>query len=98
MCSGFSTKPTIPTVGVGSMAPAGFWLYRLTLPPVTGVPNASHASAKPRTLSLSCQKSSGLCGLPKFKLSVAPSGLAPEQTKFRAASATVALLPSYGSR
>jgi hypothetical protein len=31
--------------GVGNTAPPGFSLYRDTLPPVTGVSNASHASA-----------------------------------------------------
>ena len=43
-------------------------------------------SAKPRTASLSCQKSSGLCGFPKLKLSVVPIGVAPLQARLDAFS------------
>ena len=46
------------------------------------------ASARPRTLSLICQNSSGLCGLGMLRLSVAPSGTAPEHARLRHASAT----------
>src|SRR5207253_10449614 len=92
-----SIKPTIATVGVGSTTPAGLSLYRETLPPTTGVLNARHASAIPSTASRNCQKFSGLYGLPKFKLSVTASGRAPEQVRFRAASATAMRPPSRGS-
>src|SRR5437870_104546 len=92
-----SIKPTIAIVGVGSTTPAGLSLYRETLPPVTGVPNARHASATPSTASRNCQKFSGLYGLPKFKLSVTASGFAPEQVRLRAASATAILPPWRGS-
>src|SRR5947199_6217050 len=60
MCSSLSIKPTMPMVGVGSTVPAGLSLYKETLPPVTGVPNARQASAMPSTASRSCQKFSGL--------------------------------------
>src|SRR5260370_29297337 len=49
------------------------------------------------TLFRSCQKFSGLCGLPKFKLSVTASGVAPAQARFRAASAMAMRAPLRGS-
>ena len=41
-------------------------------------------------------KISGLCGFPKFRLSVSASGIAPVQAMFRAASATAIFAPSRG--
>src|ERR1044071_5685495 len=84
-------------VGVGSTTPRGLSLYKETLPPVTGVPNARHASLTPSTASRNCQKFSTLYGLPKFKQSVMANGRAPEQVRFRAASATAILPPARGS-
>src|SRR5205085_12555770 len=92
-----SISPTIATVGVGSTTPAGLSLYSETFPPTTGVPKARQVSATPSTASRNCQKFSGLYGLPKFRLSVTASGIAPEQVRFRAASATAIRLPSRGS-
>src|SRR5947208_1874571 len=97
-CFSSSIKPIMAMVGVGSTTPVGLLLYNETLPPVTGVPNARQASAIPSTASRNCQKFSGLYGLPKFRLSVTASGFAPEQVRFRAASATAILAPSRGSR
>src|SRR5213594_2045534 len=97
MCFSSSINPTIAIVGVGSTTPAGLSLYNETFPPVTGVPNARHASAIPSTASRNCQKFSGLYGLPKLRQSVIASGLAPEQARLRAASATAILPPSRGS-
>src|SRR6266498_2366379 len=97
-CFSSSIDPTIAIVGVGSTTPPGLSLYKETFPPVTGVPNARQASAIPSTDSRNCQKFSGLYGLPKFRLSVTANGLAPEQVRFRAASATAILPPSRGSR
>src|SRR5438046_4552485 len=94
MSSSLSIKPTIATVGVGSTTPAGLSLYKETLPPTTGVPKARQVSAMPSTASRSCQKFSGLYGLPKFKLSVTARGIAPEQVRLRAASATAMRPPS----
>src|SRR5439155_10275639 len=79
---------------VGSTTPAGLSLYKETFPPTTGVPKARHVSDKPSTASRNCQKFSGLYGLPKFKLSVTARGVAPEQVRFRAASATAIRPPS----
>ena len=39
---------------------------------------------------------SGFSGLPKFRLSVAASGVAPQATRLRQASATACLPPSNG--
>src|SRR6266436_4073503 len=97
ICRSSSIKPASPIVGVGATTPAGLSLYKETFPPVTGVPNARQASATPSTASRSCQKFSGLYGLPKFRLSVTASGRAPEQVRFRAASATAICPPSRGS-
>src|SRR5256886_16441477 len=80
-----SISPTIAIVGVGSTTPAGLSLYNETFPPVTGVPNARHASAIPSIASRNCQKFSGLYGLPKLRQSVKASGFAPEQVRLRAA-------------
>ena len=41
---------------------------------------------------------SSFSGLPKFRQSVSPSGVAPTQERFRAASATAAMPPVWGSR
>src|SRR5437667_11060022 len=97
MCCSSSINPTIAIVGVGSTTPVGLSLYKDTFPPVTGVPIARQASAIPSTASRSCQKFSGLYGLPKLRQSVMASGLAPEHVRLRAASAAAILPPSRGS-
>lgn len=51
----------------------------------------------PRHASRNWKKISGRSGLPKLRQSVMPRGRAPVQAMLRAASATVALPPSYGS-
>ena len=51
----------------------------------------------PRQASLNWKNTSGFSGFPKFRQSVMPSGSAPVHATLRAASATVALPPSYGS-
>ncbi len=88
-----STNPTIPTTGVGKTASPLVSLNILTLPPVTGVFNSLQASPIPRTASLKCQKISGFSGLPKFKQFVIAKGLAPEHTRFLAASLTAIIAP-----
>ncbi len=92
-----SSSPTMPISGVGAMDPDGDSLYRDTLPPVTGSPRATHASARPRTASASCQKASGRVGSPKLRQFVTPSGRAPVIDTLRAASATDIAAPSHGS-
>ena len=72
-------------------------LYRLTLPPVMGMPRARHPSAMPSTASTNCHMMSGRSGLPKFRQLVAPIGSAPAQATLRAASATARRPPSRGS-
>src|SRR5258708_21124571 len=72
-------------------------LYRLTLPPVIGVPSASQAAVRPSTTWENCHMISGFSGLPKFRQLVAATGVAPVQETFLAASATACMAPSLGS-
>src|SRR5579859_4325149 len=72
-------------------------LYRLTLPPVIGVPSAWQASLMPSMACASCHMISGFSGLPKFRQLVAATGVAPVQATLRAASATACMAPNLGS-
>src|SRR5215471_10773581 len=72
-------------------------LYKLTLPPVIGVPSASQASLMPSIACESCHMISGFSGLPKFRQFVAATGMAPVQATLRADSATACMAPSFGS-
>ena len=84
--------------GVGYTAPLGLSLYSETLPPVTGVPSATHASPIPPTASRNWKNTSGRRGLPKFRQFVIAIGRAPVQATLRAASATAIRPPVRGSR
>ena len=90
--------PTMPIVGVGYTAPLGLSLYNDTLPPVTGVSSAMHASAMPPSASRNWKKTSGRFGLPKLRQLVMARGRPPEQATLRAASATAMRPPTRGSR
>ena len=52
----------------------------------------------PSMASDSCHITSGCSGLPKFRQFTTAFGVAPEQARLRAASATVAAVPARGSR
>jgi len=93
-----STSPTMPMTGVGYTAPFGLSLYNDTFPPVTGVPNATHASAMPPTASRNWKNTSGRFGLPKLRQFVIAIGRAPVHATLRAASATAMRPPVRGSR
>src|SRR6056297_258719 len=93
-----SMTPSTPTTGVGNTAPFGFSLYRLTLPPVTGVFRTLQASPIPPTASRKVQYTSGLYGFPKLRQFVIATGLAPLHTTFLAASATAICPPRRGFR
>src|SRR6266851_4372813 len=72
-------------------------LYKLTLPPVMGVPSATQASLMPSIACESCHMISGFSGLPKFRQLVAATGVAPVQATLRAASVTACMAPNLGS-
>src|SRR5438270_13597636 len=88
----------MPITGLGGILRSLVSLYRLTLPLTTGNSKPRHASASPRTLSWSWPNTNARSGLPKLRQFVTASGRAPVQAIFGAASATAALVPSYGSR
>jgi len=73
-------------------------LYKDTLPPVTGVSRALHASEIPLHEDESCQYPISFSGEEKFKLFVIATGSAPTQLTFLADSATAAIDPLKGSR
>lgn len=72
-------------------------LYSETLPPVTGTPSTSQASARPPIASTSCHMGPGSSGEPKFRQSVTASGRAPEVATLRYASARARAAPVRGS-
>src|SRR6185437_14317108 len=76
----------------------GLSLYSDTLPPVTGVPSATHASPIPASASRNWKKMSGRVGLPKLRQFVIAIGRAPTHATLRAASATAIRPPTRGSR
>ena len=82
----------------GRSGRSGASLYSDTLPPTTGTPSASHASASPSTASTSCQATCGFSGLPKFRQLVSPSGSAPTQARLAAHSYTASAAPRRGSQ
>ncbi|SIM23238.1 Uncharacterised protein [Mycobacteroides abscessus subsp. abscessus] len=69
--------PIIATTGVGLIARPPVWLYRETLPPVTGTPSSRQPSARPRTASANCHMIAGSSGEPKFRQSETATGRAP---------------------
>ena len=73
--------PTIPTVGVGSIAPCRALVVKAHVPPGHRCPEFPATPPQdPPLHSRNCQKFSGLYGLPKFRLSVTASGPAPRCT------------------
>src|ERR671921_942626 len=92
-----SMTPSTPTTGVGWIATSPVWLYRLTLPPVTGTPSCWHASARPVTACANCHMTPGSSGDPKLRQSVTASGTAPTVATLRYASASASCAPAYGS-
>ena len=95
--SSTSTMPSRPMTGVGSISAPADSLYKLTLPPMTGVPKASQASDMPSMASESCHMTSGCSGFPKFKQFTTASGRAPTQARFMIDSATTLAVPARGS-
>ncbi len=83
----------MPMTGLGSMSAPRDSLYRLTLPPMTGSPNARHASDMPSMASESCHMTSGWVGLPKFRQFTTANGRAPTQARLSRDSATVNAVP-----
>ena len=73
------------------------WLYRLTLPPVTGMPRARQPSARPRVASANCHITSGSSGEPKFRQSLTARGRAPDVATLRNDSASASWAPVNGS-
>ena len=67
------------------------------MPPITGMPSASHASLMPSTTSANCHITSGCSGLPKFRQFTSASGRAPADATLRAASSTTRRPPVRGS-
>ena len=90
-------EPTIPITGVGLIGISFVWLYKDTLPPVTGVSKALQASAIPLHEDESCQYPISFSGEEKFKLFVIATGSAPTQLTFLVDSATAAIDPLKGS-
>ena len=78
-----SKTPSTPTTGVGWMATPPVWLYRDTLPPVTGMLRSWQASASPSTACANCHMIAGSSGEPKFRQSVTARGMAPEVVTLR---------------
>src|SRR5581483_521888 len=72
-------------------------LYRLTLPPITGMPSAPHASAMPSMADDSSHITRGCSGLPKFRQLTRATGRAPAHATLRQLSATVIAAPARGS-
>ena len=68
----------------------------LTLPPVTGTPNARQTSLMPFRASTKERIISGRSGFGKFRQFVIANGFAPLHTTFRADSATANFAPSFG--
>ena len=75
-------------VGVGRIGVEAVWLYRETLPPVTGTPSSRQASTRPRMASTNVHITSGSSGEPKLRQSVIATGSAPETATLRYASAS----------
>ena len=86
--------PSTPITGVGRMFTPAVWLYRLTLPPVTGIPSWAQPSAMPWMACSSCHITPGSSGEPKFRQSVTASGTAPVVTTLRYASASASWAPA----
>src|SRR5699024_3798969 len=78
-----SKTPSTPTTGVGWMATPPVWLYRDTLPPVTGMPMSWQAPASDSTAWANCHMISGSSGEPKLRQSVTARGMAPAVATLR---------------